>query len=67
MRAIILRQKKRPRHLYRFLVRHGLSRKAAAATAFGYRGYWARSKAPGLERVLGTAWFHERLLSLEAE
>lgn len=67
MRAIILRQKKRPRHLYRFLIRHGLSRKAAAATAFSRRGYWARSKAPGLERVFGNAWFHERLLSLAAE
>jgi len=64
MRAIIVRQRGRPRYLYRHLVKRGVSRKTAARVAWRSCGIWKKSNLPGVTRAYGNAWFHERLLSL---
>lgn len=45
LRAIIVRQKKRPRNLYRHLVKCGISRRSAAKAAFSGRGIWWMSRS----------------------
>ncbi len=50
LRAIVIRQKKRPRYLFRHLVGLGISRAAAAATAFSRRGPWRQSRTYGMQR-----------------
>jgi group II intron reverse transcriptase/maturase len=67
LRAIILRQKGRPRHLYRHLRRRGVLRGAAARTAFSSRGHWFRSHTIGIERACPNAWFADRAVLLWAE
>jgi len=64
IRAIILVQKKRPRHLYRHLVSCGVKPKAAAGTAYSRRGVWNRSNRPGMTTAYRNHWFHDRLVSL---
>jgi RNA-directed DNA polymerase len=64
IRAIVIHQKKRPRHLFRHLLRRGVTRGAAAATAFRQRGIWKRSNLRGMTSAYPNAWFHERLVSL---
>jgi RNA-directed DNA polymerase len=66
LRAIIVRQKKRPRHLYRHLLRCDVSVGAAAKTAYCRRGVWKRSNMRGMTAAYSNAWFHERLVSLKA-
>lgn len=65
LRAIIIRQKKRPRHLYRHLLRCDVSAGAAAQTAYSRRGVWHRSLLRGMTAAYPNAWFHERLVSLK--
>jgi group II intron reverse transcriptase/maturase len=67
IRAIVIRQKKRDRSLYRHLRSRGVSSGAAAKAAFSYRGIWARSNSFGLTKAYSNAWFAERLVSLWAE
>ena len=67
LRAIILRHKKRRRHLFRHLIERGVPRSAAAATAYGSRGYWYRSTTRGICLAYRNAWFAELLVSLAAE
>ena len=43
LRAILVRQKIRPRHLYRHLRQRGASVRAATHTAYSRRGVWYRS------------------------
>jgi RNA-directed DNA polymerase len=43
LRAIVIRQKKRPRHLYRHLLSREVSARKAAMTAWSSRGVWHRS------------------------
>ena len=64
LRAIIVRQKKRSRHLYRHLLRRDVSVGAAAQAAYCRRGVWFRSNTRGLTKAYPNAWFHERLVSL---
>jgi len=64
IRAIIIHQKKRPRHLCRHLVARGVTPQAAARTAFRRRGIWKRSNLPGITKAYRNAWFAERLVSL---
>ncbi len=66
LRAIIIRHKKRPRHLYRHLLRCDVSVGAAAQTAYSRRGVWHRSLLRGMTAAYPNAWFHERLVSLKA-
>ena len=67
MRAILVRQKKRSRHLYRHLKERGVSAGMAAKTAFRRRGTWHRSSTFGMHRAYPNSWFAERLVSLESE
>ena len=65
IRAMIVKQKKRARHLYRYLRRHGASAGSAYAAAYGSRGIWARSRSHAMHTVHDRAWFAGRVLSLE--
>ena len=64
MRAIIVRQKKRPRYLFRHLLQCDVSLGAAAQAAYCRRGVWYKSNTRGLTQAYPNAWFHERLVSL---
>ena len=64
LRAIIIRQRKRPRFLFRHLRSRGVSVKAAAGAAFSGRGRWFCANHPGLTRAYPPAWFSGKLVSL---
>jgi group II intron reverse transcriptase/maturase len=64
LRAIIIRQKKRPRYLFRHLLARGVRKKAAANTAFCHRGVWHKSITRGMHLAYRNAWFVGRLTSL---
>jgi RNA-directed DNA polymerase len=65
LRAIIVRQKKRPRFLYRHLLARKVSKKAAAGTAYCGKGSWVKSNRPGMTKAYPPAWFFERMVSLK--
>lgn len=65
LRAIIIRQKKRPRHLYRHLLAREVSPKAAAQAAYQRTGVWRRSVSAGIHKAYPNAWFAARVLSLK--
>lgn len=64
LRAIIIRQKKRPRHLFRHLIACDVSLRAAAHTAYQRTGIWRRSISPGIHKAYPNAWFATRLVVL---
>jgi len=64
IRAIVVRQKKRSRFLFRRLVSRGVSRKAAASCAYCGKRAWAKSNRPAMTRAYPPAWFAGRLTSL---
>lgn len=64
LRAILVRQRKRPRHLCRHLQHRGASARGATHTAYCRRGVWYRSHTPGMTVAYRNAWFHQRLVSL---
>ena len=64
LRALIIRQKKRARHLYRHLLSRDVPGHNAAKTAFQRRGIWRRSVSYGIHKAYPNAWFAERLVSL---
>ena len=66
IRAIIVRQKKRPRFLFRHLLSRKVSRKAAAGTAYCGKGSWVKSNRPGMTKAYPPAWFRDRVVSLKA-
>jgi len=67
VRAIAIRQQKRPRFLFRHLVRNGASEGTAAKTAWSSRGVWHKSARFGVHKAYGLAWFIGRLNSLEGQ
>ena len=67
IRAIIIHQKKRARHLYRHLLSRGASEGSAAGTAYSRRGIWCRSNYPGMTRAYPNKWFAHYLVSLWEE
>lgn len=67
IRAVIVHQKKRPRHLYRHLLARGLSGGMAAKAAFERRGVWHRCASFGMHKAYPNAWFADRLMSLKDE
>jgi hypothetical protein len=67
LRAIIVSRQKRPRYLYRHLVRRGVSKRSAAGSAYRRCGLWRRSNLPGITQAYPNAWFARRLVSLWAE
>lgn len=66
LRAIILRQKKRPRFLFRHLLARKVSQKAAAGTAYCGKGSWPKSNRPAMTKAYPPAWFRDRVVSLKA-
>jgi len=66
VRAIIVRQKKRQRFLFRHLIGKGVSPKAAAGCAYCGKGAWVKSNRPGMARAYPPSWFTGRMASLKA-
>jgi RNA-directed DNA polymerase len=66
VRAIVLRQKKRPRFLVRHLKAKGVSHTAAVSCAYCGKGAWAQSNRPAMTRAYPPTWFKGRMASLEA-
>ena len=66
VRAIIVRQKKRQRFLYRHLKAKGVSPKAANGCAFCGKGAWAKSNRPAMTKAYPPSWFAGRMASLKA-
>lgn len=64
IRAIVIRQKKRPRYLYRHLTARGASNFAAARTSWRSCGVWKKSNLPGMTQAYRNSWFEPRLVSL---
>lgn len=67
LRAIIIRHKKRDRHLFRDLLARGVNRGAAARTAFCRRGIWFRSYHVGMHQGYPNAWFARRMPLFKSE
>jgi RNA-directed DNA polymerase len=65
LRAIIVRQKKRPRHLLRHLLSRGVPLGLASKAAFSRCGIWPRSAMFGIHKAYPNAWFAERLVLLK--
>ena len=66
VRAIIVRQKKRPRFLFRHLRAKGVSAKAAASCAHCGKGAWVKSNRPAMQKAYPPSWFDGRMASLKA-
>jgi RNA-directed DNA polymerase len=66
VRAIIVRQKKRPRFLFRHLKAKGVSVKAAASCAYCGKGAWVKSNRPAMQKAYPPSWFDARMASLKA-
>lgn len=64
LRAIVVKQRKRPRFLYRHLMKRGVSKGSAAMTAWSCKGTWAKANMHGLNRAYPNAWFAGRLVSV---
>ena len=67
LRALLLRQWKRRRHIVRRLIQMGVRRKTAWRSIYQqYRGWWWLSHSPAVDRALRPAYFAERgLVSVE--
>ena len=60
LRSRIVGEQKRKRHLYRKLIRRGVTRKTAARTVFSNRKRWALSRTGAMHRAYPVKWFtHE--------
>ena len=66
VRAIIVRQKKRPRFLFRHLKAKGVSVRAAPSCAYCGKGAWVKSNRPAMQKAYPPAWFAGRMASLKA-
>ena len=66
VRAIIVRQKKRARFLFRHLIGRAVSPSAAANCAYCGKGAWVKSNRPGMTRAYPPAWFAGRLVSIKS-
>ena len=67
LRALIIRQKRRPRHLHRHLKARGVRGEVAARTAFSQRGTWHKSFTSALHQAYPNAWFEKRVYTLWSE
>jgi len=66
IRAIIVRQRKRARFLFRHLLSRAVSPAAAANCAYCSKGAWVKSNRPGMTRAYPPAWFAGRMVSIKA-
>jgi len=65
VRAIIVRQRKRPSFLYRHLKAKGVRASTAAGCAYCGKGAWVKSNHGAMTRAYPPAWFAERMASLK--
>jgi RNA-directed DNA polymerase len=61
LRAMIISQQKRKRHLYRKLIKRNVSSKAAYKTVYTNDARWAMSHKYGIERAYPNKWFEEEM------
>lgn len=64
LRAIIIKQKRRARYLFRHLLSCGVPEKFAARCAYSRKGIWARSIFKGINMAYPNDWFAKHLVSL---
>jgi RNA-directed DNA polymerase len=64
IRTIIVRQKKRPRFLFRHLMKRGVSKRTAKMTALNRKGIWSKGNMRGMCQAYPNDWFSERLVSV---
>jgi RNA-directed DNA polymerase len=67
MRASIIKQKKKPKFLFRHLMQCGVSRATAGKTAYNSCGPWKKSLASGIHQAYQIKWFNGRLVNLRNE
>jgi group II intron reverse transcriptase/maturase len=67
IRALIVKQKKKPQFLFRHLVQCGVTKTMAAKTALSSCGPWKKSNLPGMQQAYRNIWFTGRLLNLRDE
>ena len=67
LRARMVSQAKRPRYLYRQLLKRGVSRKAAAKAVFSNRKRWALSKTWAVSRAYDNQWFAHAGLATKSD
>lgn len=61
LRARIVSQQKRRRHLFEKLLERGVPRGLAAGTAYSHRKRWALSHSRGVEKAFPNRWFIQEL------
>lgn len=61
---IIIRQKGRPRYLYRHLKQCGVPGDSAYRAAYCQRGLWFKSSRRGINMAYGISWFESRVYIL---
>ena len=61
LRARIVRQQKRKRHLYHKLIKLGVNKRMAAKTAYSNRKTWVLSHTRALEQAYSVDWFTGRM------
>ncbi|WP_321495691.1 group II intron maturase-specific domain-containing protein [uncultured Desulfobacter sp.] len=61
LRSRLVDQQKRRRHLFRKLIKRGVSRKAAAKSAYSNKGRWALSATFALAKAYSIPWFKDGL------
>jgi RNA-directed DNA polymerase len=66
LRALLIRQRKRPRHLARHLVRRGVSVGLTRKAVYEIQGHWRRSASFGVHKAYSNDWFTKRLVNLNA-
>lgn len=66
LRAIIVKQKKRPRFLYRHLIERGVKPRSAARHAWSGHGPWRQSLG-AMNVAYRNRWFHQRLFCMDRE
>jgi len=59
LRARLMSQARRPRYLYRELVKQGASKRSAANAAFSNKRRWALSKTPAAHNAYSNKWFSD--------
>jgi len=64
LRAIVVKQKKRPRNLFRHLISCGVPPRTAGSTSWCNGGIWRKSNLPGMTIAYRNEWFHARLFCL---
>lgn len=64
LRTIVIRQRKRPKYLFRHLINCGVNERLARMTAYNRKGIWAKGNMRGMHGAYPNIWFARRLVSL---